>query len=191
MYFSLRTVRQLVSTVDTIAGITAPERFPESCLAVMCDLLAADAVTYHERHLRAGTVHRVEFRRCPPENGFPGHRAALSVQPYADLHVTVVFTRWSRPFTDVEHDMCALLREPIASVLRRAHSDRFVGPTPADTDLTSRERQILRLVARGRTNVAIAHELALSPRTVAKHLEHVYRKLRVDGRAAAVARILG
>ncbi|WP_197319112.1 helix-turn-helix transcriptional regulator [Saccharomonospora sp. NB11] len=191
MYFSLTTVRHLVSVVDTIAGVTDPERFPQSGLEAMCDLLGADAVTYHARHHPTGAVRHVEFRRRPPENGYAGGSVTVSVQPYPGLDVTVVFVRWARPFTDVEHDVGALLREPIASVLCRARSDRVVDPTITGTDLTARERQILRLVARGRTNVAIAHELALSPRTVAKHLEHVYRKLRVDGRAAAVARVLG
>jgi hypothetical protein len=37
----------------------------------------------------------------------------------------------------------------------------------------------------GRTNRAIAHALEVSPRTVAKHLEHIYRKLGVSSRAAA------
>lgn len=55
------------------------------------------------------------------------------------------------------------------------------------TELTDREAQILRLVALGRTDVAIARELELSTRTVGKHLEHVYRKLGVSNRAAAVA----
>jgi DNA-binding NarL/FixJ family response regulator len=50
-------------------------------------------------------------------------------------------------------------------------------------------RSILRLVAAGRTNAAIAHALELSSRTVAKHLEHIYRKLKVSSRAAAVARM--
>ena len=56
--------------------------------------------------------------------------------------------------------------------------------------LTDCEIQILRLVADGRTNTAIAHVLEVSPRTVAKHLEHTYRKLGVNNRAAAVSRIV-
>jgi len=56
----------------------------------------------------------------------------------------------------------------------------------APTLLTAREREILRQVAAGRTNLAIAHELQISPRTVAKHLEQAYRKLGVTNRAAAV-----
>ncbi len=55
-------------------------------------------------------------------------------------------------------------------------------------DLTDREVQILQLVAVGRTNGAIAHELDISSRTVAKHLEHAYRKLGVTSRAAAATR---
>ncbi|WP_026454732.1 response regulator transcription factor, partial [Saccharomonospora iraqiensis] len=76
---------------------------------------------------------------------------------------------------------------------RLRERDRAVPRLDGDGDvpLTVRERQVVGLVARGRTNDAIAHELAVSPRTVAKHLEHVYRKLEVAGRAAAVARLLG
>jgi DNA-binding CsgD family transcriptional regulator len=53
--------------------------------------------------------------------------------------------------------------------------------------LTVREGQILRLVARGDTNDAVGLALGISTRTVEKHLEHVYRKLRVTGRYAAIA----
>jgi DNA-binding CsgD family transcriptional regulator len=53
--------------------------------------------------------------------------------------------------------------------------------------LSARELDVLRLVAAGQTNVAIAHHFGVSPRTVAKHLEHSYRKLGVSCRSAAVA----
>jgi DNA-binding CsgD family transcriptional regulator len=43
------------------------------------------------------------------------------------------------------------------------------------------------LVAVGRTSVAIGRVLDVSPRTVAKHLERIYRKLGVGNRAAAVS----
>jgi DNA-binding CsgD family transcriptional regulator len=57
--------------------------------------------------------------------------------------------------------------------------------------LTERELLILARVADGDTNTAIAHGLGMSPRTVAKHLEHAYRKLGVSCRAAAVSRVVG
>jgi DNA-binding NarL/FixJ family response regulator len=53
--------------------------------------------------------------------------------------------------------------------------------------LTARERQILECVALGKENEAIALELGLATATVAKHLEHVYRKLGVPNRTAAAA----
>jgi DNA-binding CsgD family transcriptional regulator len=53
--------------------------------------------------------------------------------------------------------------------------------------LTKREAEVLELVALGLTNTLIALELALSERTIAKHLEHIYAKLGVANRTAAVA----
>jgi DNA-binding NarL/FixJ family response regulator len=54
--------------------------------------------------------------------------------------------------------------------------------------LTRRESEVLALVAQGASNDAIAHTLATSTRTVAKHVERIHRKLGVDNRAAATAR---
>jgi DNA-binding CsgD family transcriptional regulator len=57
--------------------------------------------------------------------------------------------------------------------------------------LTTRERQILDQVARGRTNIEIAELLWISPTTVRRHLEHAYAKLGVHTRTAAVTRFFG
>jgi DNA-binding CsgD family transcriptional regulator len=57
------------------------------------------------------------------------------------------------------------------------------GPAP----LTDQEERVLELVSLGHTNAAIGRALQRSPRTIAKHLEHIYRKLGVSNRAAAVA----
>ena len=51
--------------------------------------------------------------------------------------------------------------------------------------LTSREAEVLYWVAIGKTNPEIATVLDMSPRTVNKHLEHVYAKLNVETRTAA------
>ena len=66
------------------------------------------------------------------------------------------------------------------------------GPLSADAlvsvlPLGRREAEVLALLASGMTNVAIAHELGLSPRTVGHHLEHVFAKLGTPNRAAATA----
>jgi len=55
-------------------------------------------------------------------------------------------------------------------------------------ELTSRQWELLRLVASGRTNPEIAKELFLSRDTVRKHLEKIYGRLEVATRTAAVAR---
>ena len=55
-------------------------------------------------------------------------------------------------------------------------------------ELTEREREILDLVARGLTNAEIARRLVVSDKTVRNHVSNVFAKLRVAGRAEAVAR---
>lgn len=56
--------------------------------------------------------------------------------------------------------------------------------------LSPREAEVLALVAEGRTNAEVARLLFASPRTIGKHLEHIYRKLGVENRSAAVLRVL-
>ena len=51
--------------------------------------------------------------------------------------------------------------------------------------LTGREVEVLRLVARGRTDAEAAEELFISPRTVSQHLRNIYNKLNVHNRAEA------
>lgn len=53
--------------------------------------------------------------------------------------------------------------------------------------LTERELQVLRLVATGMTNQAIATELFISQKTVARHVSNIFGKLRLPNRAAATA----
>jgi len=57
--------------------------------------------------------------------------------------------------------------------------------------LTTREAEILELVAVGLTNAAIAERLWISPGTVKKHLDNVYAKLGVANRTAAAAHVGG
>ena len=51
--------------------------------------------------------------------------------------------------------------------------------------LTSREVEVLRLLARGLPNKEIAERLVISPKTVANHAEHIYAKINAPTRAAA------
>jgi DNA-binding CsgD family transcriptional regulator len=58
---------------------------------------------------------------------------------------------------------------------------------PSGDGLTQREVQVLRLLATGRGNRAIAAELVLSEKTVARHVSNIFSKLGVSSRAAATA----
>jgi DNA-binding CsgD family transcriptional regulator len=68
---------------------------------------------------------------------------------------------------------------------------RSAGDAPvsrlATASLTPRETEVLSWIAKGKTNRDVAEILGMSPRTVNKHLEHVFEKLGVETRAAAAA----
>ena len=55
--------------------------------------------------------------------------------------------------------------------------------------LTSRELDVLELVAKGKTNNEIGEILQISPRTVSKHLENSYQKLGVENRTMAIIQL--
>jgi DNA-binding NarL/FixJ family response regulator len=56
----------------------------------------------------------------------------------------------------------------------------------SDPRLTPREKEVLRLLAKGRRNQEIAHDLGLSVRSVGNHLAKIYNKLHIHGRSEAV-----
>lgn len=78
------------------------------------------------------------------------------------------------------------------TVLSPAVASRLVSAVrapraPGNEPLSTREREVLALVAKGTSNREIARELFISEATVKTHLTHLYAKLAVKDRAAAVA----
>lgn len=74
------------------------------------------------------------------------------------------------------------------AVLAPIVADRVVerNRTPSSNHLSARELDVVELLAQGLANRAIARQLHLSEATVKTHLAHVYKKLGVDNRTAAV-----
>jgi DNA-binding CsgD family transcriptional regulator len=72
-----------------------------------------------------------------------------------------------------------------AALALTRHQTSAEAPTLADLGLTQREREVLRMMAAGKTNQEIADELFVSVGTVKVHVTHVLAKLDVKSRAAA------
>jgi len=74
-----------------------------------------------------------------------------------------------------------------ASEVQRVDEILVPAPTLAPGGLTKRELEVLRLVAAGGTNRAIATDLFISEKTVARHVSNIFAKLDVSSRAGATA----
>jgi DNA-binding CsgD family transcriptional regulator len=72
-------------------------------------------------------------------------------------------------------------------LLLEEHSTTIL-QSPVPFGLSAREAQVLGWVSQGKTNKEIGVILELSPRTVQKHLEHIYQKIGVESRTAAAAK---
>lgn len=171
-------------------------------------------VRYHATH-RNGRSHRIsdslttrEFRHTELYNEYYrriGIDNAMAMPLYVDdkLLVSFVFNRTRRDFSVRDRELLDMLRVPLAALYRgallieRANSLTSQPPLlPRDQDakhlqqatLTVKEREVLTWVAAGKTNADIAALLSTSRRTVEKHLEHIFVKLGVETRTAAVMR---
>jgi two-component system response regulator DevR len=74
----------------------------------------------------------------------------------------------------------------VTSRRRTSHPSRPGSTGERGAQLTERELQVLRLAGAGLTARQIARELRVQERTVTTHLQHIYRKLRVSNRVAAL-----
>ncbi|MDQ6820309.1 MAG: response regulator [Solirubrobacteraceae bacterium] len=79
----------------------------------------------------------------------------------------------------------AVIDPTVAARLVHALSDRSARPPDQSGTLTQREREVLVLIARGRSNKRIALELGISEKTVKAHVGHVLAKLGVSDRTQA------
>jgi HD-GYP domain-containing protein (c-di-GMP phosphodiesterase class II) len=126
--------------------------------------LSGAAISRHARLLGAADAYQAMREPRP-------HRPALAAEEAAvQLRAAVKAGRLDGEMVE------AVLGAAGHRVLRRRE-----GPA----GLTAREVEVLRLVARGLSNKEIAERLVISPKTVGKHVEHIYAKADASNRAAA------
>ena len=89
----------------------------------------------------------------------------------------------------MELDAARSVFERLEAAPDLARVEELTGSAASQTaaGLTPREVEVLRLVATGKTNRAIAAELFLSEKTVARHVSNIFTKLGVSSRSAATA----
>lgn len=73
-----------------------------------------------------------------------------------------------------------------SKALQLIQGSKRTSPEPVDFGLTSRELEIIEEIAAGRNYQQIAEALFISPATVRKHIENIYRKLQVHNKIEAV-----
>ncbi|QTI48044.1 ATP-binding protein [Streptomyces nojiriensis] len=124
------------------------------------------------------------------------HRLAEALLAAGDREPAAALLR--EAYATAERIGARTLREDLALLARRARlpltgTDSAAAPPALETDpvealgLTSRERDVLRLVAAGSTNRKIAEELFISPKTASVHVSNILAKLGVTGRGEAAA----
>jgi DNA-binding NarL/FixJ family response regulator len=142
--------------------------------------------------------------RMPPTQTDEGARAAVEIrsehpnvavlllsQVVEAQHALKLFSDHPDGFGYLLKDRVLVIPDFIESVRRVAAGGTAIDPDVitqllgrhrADDplrDLTERERDVLQLMAEGRSNQGICHELYLSPKTVESHVHSIFRKLRI------------
>lgn len=114
--------------------------------------------------------------------------------PYEAARVRVLLGCCSRELGDeeaaaMEFDAARWVFRQLGAAADLAHVEALLRRRTAASHalLSGRELEVLRLVAAGRTNRAIATRLEISEKTVARHVSNIFTKLRVPTRAAATA----
>lgn len=145
-----------------------------------------------------------ERGRLPPEMMLWLHRealrrragaepAGLTVLPQVSDAGTPIIARGAKRLSFTLHavDPDALGEGQWLIVMREADDAALMDGLIHGFKLTAREAEVLYWVVKGKTNLDIGDILGSSPRTVQKHLEHVFEKLGVETRTAAAAMAMG
>ncbi len=144
---------------------------------------------------RVAVQHRERLDGSGYPRGLVGHaisRAARIIAA-ADAYQAMREPRPHRPALSADEAAAQLradvrvgrLDAEVSEAVLSAAGHRVRGRREGPAGLTAREIDVLRLLARGLSNKAIAHHLVISPKTAGKHVEHIYSKIDASSRAAA------
>jgi DNA-binding NarL/FixJ family response regulator len=149
--------------------------------------------------------------KMPGGGGLPAIRQIVQTSPHIRILVVTMFEDDDSVFaamragargyvlkdTDDEEIKRAILAvgngEAIFSPAIAARLINFFSAQPASPpnvfpELTESERKVLRLMAQGANNEAIAHQLSLSNKTVSNYVSNIFSKLQVADRAQAIVK---
>jgi DNA-binding CsgD family transcriptional regulator len=140
---------------------------------------------------------RVRLAEGAAEKALPALRAAcrqwheLDV-PYEAARTRVLIAQACRALgdresADLELETARGVFAELGAATDLSTVDGLAGSGADSAGLSPRELEVVRLVAAGRSNQAIAAELVLSEKTVARHLSNIFAKLGVGSRTAAAA----
>jgi DNA-binding CsgD family transcriptional regulator len=194
--------------VEPASAITASQAGTFARLTDQHPLIRHYALTRESRPRKISDFLSLsEFRRLDLYQEFfrglaVNYQMAVTIPSSNAVIIGIALNRTWRDFSERDRAMLDVIRPHLAQAYRNATERRALQERteaaeralwslpPADlASLTRREHEVLVLVADGKTNPQIADRLALSPRTVQKHLEHLYEKLGVRTRTAAAMKL--
>jgi DNA-binding CsgD family transcriptional regulator len=209
---ALSSIRRLVASADPLARTPFLPALVEICLRsddldgarAASDELVAIAARYNTDALvalAAGCRGEVLVAERDTDAAITQLRDAFRVwqrvgAPYEAARVRVALARACLLAGDadgasLELDAARTVFERLGAAPDIAALDSLARPSPTppgrDHPLTARELEVLRWVAKGKTNKAIARELHLSEKTVDRHVSNILAKLDVPSRSAATA----
>jgi DNA-binding NarL/FixJ family response regulator len=146
--------------------------------------------------------------KMPGRNGIEATRAIVAANSSTAVLILTMFEEDDSVFAAMQAGARGYLlkgagqEEVLRAIRSVAAGEAIFGPPVAERlmsyfaagaaaahpfpELSERERQVIELMARGRTNSEIASELVVSLKTVQNHVSSVFNKLQVTGRTAAV-----
>ena len=207
-------LRQLLDTVSPTGAGSSDAEVLTAVLGRLAELVACAGIGFIELDRHRHTLRATQFISSAPVRVAPIDTRGLVVHPFrarddgatlvAGYLRTIGFRHelmapladrtgvacWlvlarlhgEARFSERDRLLLTLLQPHVAAVLDRVGARGRSAP-----ELTARQVQLLRRVARGETNRQIARHLGLAESTVRTHLEHIYARLEVHSRTEALA----